>query len=274
MCFSLSFRPQPRLQRLGTAVAQSTGVASGGAGAEQGPQPRAEDGGDGVGAALKPPPVPGAFAGCVHVAVRGEGLAGAGLRRLPAAGRWALHPQQPPLKAAGTRAGAPGEALAAPLAPCPGIRSCVLPTRCSCYLGVGSGDAKPFLGREAAFLALPHGGSWGWEPAGALAAPGWRAEVRCQPLTAELGGCAAEAAPAGSHCCCLNHPPAGPSEPARPLCLPRLLLSPRSGQGLAPLRTLQGEVEETAPSPLRKGWCRRSQVSGGHRCERHCCTAL
>lgn len=76
-------------------------------------------------------------------------------------------------------------------APCPGISSTWAPTPCSCYLGVASGDAKPFpaLWQQR-----------GWEPAPSLPAPGWR---RRAPRTPSL---------LRQHRCRLSHPRARPTE--------------------------------------------------------------
>lgn len=83
---------------------------------------------------------------------------------------------------------------------------------------------SPFLEEEVP-LALPYGR--GWEPAGALAVPDWRAEVQCmdmtpyQPSPGHHAAAHSKPAPMGSHCCHPNHPQAKHPPPAlHKLCPP------------------------------------------------------
>lgn len=81
---------------------------------QQGPQPRAEDSGDGAEEPLQPRPARGAFARCIRVAVRREGLAEVGLHHLLPGHWWDLHHRWPALKAVGPCVGALGEGLRSP----------------------------------------------------------------------------------------------------------------------------------------------------------------
>lgn len=160
---SSAFTPHHVCKGTGLWCGQTPGVTSGGAVSKQEPQPHGAGSRDGAEEPLKPPSVQEAFARCVRAAARREGLAEVGICHLPPSCWWDLHPQQTPPKAVVLPWGRAVLGHARGTLHSHGYslpRHQLLISSCPvlCYHRVRSGDAKPFLGREAGSWPCPVAG--------------------------------------------------------------------------------------------------------------------